>query len=226
MRVASVQLLTVVAPPEPRVFGAGLLLVPLVPFAVAELPVGVGPLVADAVAAPVAPATVLLALVPVVRVGSARYVRMKDVNLHDLSLFIHTFCCRSFSCCSLSRLRMAAILVPGWLGVVFGVGVLAFTGGGAGVESDLLPLDAVEEARPIFVGVAAAAFSSSFAFSLLDLARPMVRGMTIETDDFFELPLLLLPLLELVDVASSAFLVGWFKRSTFTTSNSSRPRLS
>lgn len=114
------------------------------------------------------------------------------------------------------------MLVPGCVGGAGGVGAVAFTGAGTGVESDLLPLEAVDEARPILVGVA---FSSSFAFSLLDRARPIVRGMTIEVDDFFE-PRFSLLLRELVDVASSAFLFTCVTRSTFTTSSSSSPRLS
>ena len=99
-----------------------------------------------------------------------------------------------------------------------------------GIVLAVLGADGVEELRTTLAGVMAAfsISSCSFAAFISDLvrARPIVSGI-IEADvDFLPDLTSLLPR-ELVDVASSGFLPPvealTDSRSTFTTSNSSKP---
>ena len=136
--------------------------------------------------------------------------------------------CRSFSCCSVSRFRIAAILAPP-AGAAPTEAVLV-TGTAAGVLGGAVEEDDVEFARPSLEGVTA--FSSfSLSFPELDTrARPIVIGITDAKADFLLGLSFLLPF-ELADTESSvpAFFFGastWVIVSTLTTSNSSNPSVS
>ena len=86
--------------------------------------------------------------------------------------------CLSFSCCSLSRFNIAAILAPPF----------ALTGGGARAAGVAGDGPSAELFGPFFAGVMGSfslSLSSPFNLSLFEVARPILRGIIVLALAFF-----------------------------------------
>lgn len=154
-------------------------------------------LAAPPVVSALPPSLVLLVVVVELPVASTVAVEAPPVAVSIAEYFgaahkrtLLTFCL-SFSCCSDSRFRIAAILSPDADGV-FDATRIGCTGTGFGCGT-----------TAFFDGVAF--FSSSSFFSAFVRALPMVMGITEPKPPFFAFPTSLLPF-ELIDVVSSFFL--------------------